>query len=200
MPALRRPRKKPVLVTLAVLLVLFLAWLTAAYQVFYNVHTVPPKHADAVVMLGGASKERLLDAMLIRDEIKAKYLVLSYTNTAGNASADDYCSRHSNKAIYPDVICFTPNPLDTRGEAEQIGKLVSEQQWNDVVVVTSKYHIERSKTLMHQCVDAKISMMATDPRLDTWQWLRRFVIETGGLLSVNLRPECSAPISSTTSP
>lgn len=195
MPALRLPPKKPVLVTLAILVALFLAWLLTAFQLFYNVHTLPPKQADAVVMLGGASKERLLDAMLIRDQVKAPFLVLSYTNTAGNASADSYCDLHSNKLIYPDVICFTPNPLDTRGEAQQIGTLVSEHGWKDVVVVTSKYHVERAGTLMKQCANAKVSMMATDPSLDGWQWFRRFVIETGGLISVNLHPECSAPIS-----
>jgi hypothetical protein len=30
------------------------------------------------------------------------------------------------------------------------------------------------------------------PKLSWAQWLRRFVIETGGLLDVSLRPECAA--------
>jgi hypothetical protein len=34
-------------------------------------------------------------------------------------------------------------------------------------------------------------MVASHPDLSPLQWLRRFVIETGGLIDVSLRPECS---------
>ena len=141
MPAMRMPRKKTAIITGAILLALFLGWFLAAYQAFYNVHTVAPKQADAVVMLGGASKERLLDAMMIRFDLKASYLVLSNTNTPGNASADDYCYTHSNKQIYPDVVCFTPVPMDTRGEAVALAALAADYEWKNMIVVTSNYHI-----------------------------------------------------------
>lgn len=186
------PRKRTVIIAVSVLVALFLAWLLTAYQLFYNVHTTPPKQADAVVMLGGASKERLLDAMMLRAELNAPYLVISHTETAGNASADDYCSTHSNHAIYPDVVCFTPGTMDTRGEATEIGKLAAQYQWKNMAVVTSKYHIQRAGLLMRQCVNANVTMVATTPEFTPWQWLRRFVIETGGLLDVHLRPQCGA--------
>jgi hypothetical protein len=35
-------------------------------------------------------------------------------------------------------------------------------------------------------------MVASHPGLDLGQWLRRFVIETGGLIDVSLWPECTA--------
>jgi uncharacterized SAM-binding protein YcdF (DUF218 family) len=183
-----------VLIAGAVVVALLLAWLLAAYQLFYNVHTPAPKQADAVVMLGGASKERLLDAMMLRNELNAPYLVLSHTNTPGNASADDYCNTHSNKTVYPDIVCFTPGTMDTRGEASELGKLAAEHQWKNMAVVTSKYHIQRAGLLMHQCVNADVSMFSTTPQFSTWQWLCRFVIETGGLLDVHLRPQCGAPV------
>jgi hypothetical protein len=34
-------------------------------------------------------------------------------------------------------------------------------------------------------------MVASHPDLDLGQWLRRFVIETGGLIDASLRPECA---------
>lgn len=188
---MRKPHKKTIVIIGAVLLALFLGWLLTAYQLFYNVHTAPPKQADAVVMLGGASKERMLDAMMIRFDLKAPYLVLSNTHTNGNSSADDYCDTHSNKKVYPDVICFTPKPMDTRGEAVALAELASEYQWKNMIVVTSTYHIERAGLLMEQCVDANVTMMSTTPQFTAWQWLRRFVIETGGLIDVNLHPQCS---------
>jgi uncharacterized SAM-binding protein YcdF (DUF218 family) len=194
MPALRLPRKKPVIITSAVLLTLFLGWLFTAFQLFYNVHTPAPKQADAVVMLGGASKERLLDAMLLRDELKAPYLVISNTDTAGNASADEYCRLHSNKEIYPDIVCFTPGTMNTRGEATALGKLADKYQWKSMAVVTSKYHIKRAGLLMHQCVNTDVMMVSTTPDFTPWQWFRRFVIETGGLIDVHVKPQCDAPI------
>ena len=174
--------------------VILAAWLLVASQLFYNVRTSTPEKADAVVMLGGASKERLLDAMLVRSEIDAPYLVLSNTDTKGNASADEYCNAHSNKVIYPDVICFTPDPMNTRGEADAIGLLATKHGWKSIVVVTSKYHIARSERLLNQCTPSKVQMVATDPQFSLKQWLRRFVIETGGLITVFLNPECNSPI------
>ncbi len=169
-------------------------WFIAAFQLFYNVHTPTPTKADAVVMLGGASRERLLAAQMVRDELAAPYLVLSNTNTKGNATADDYCATHRNSVIYPDVICFTPSSMDTRGEADVIGRLASEHGWKSIVVVTSKYHVVRAERLLNQCTPSTVQMVATDPELSPPQWLRRFVVETGGLLTVFLHPECDAPI------
>lgn len=193
-PAFMKLRKKTAIISGTVLGALFLAWLLTACQLFYNVHTETPKQADAVVMLGGASKERLLDAMMLRSELNAPFLVLSNTDTAGNASADEYCDNHSNQAIYPDIICFSPSPMSTRGEATDLGLLAAERGWKNVTVVTSTYHIERAGLLMQQCVDADVTMVATTPQFTAWQWLRRFVIETGGLLDVHLDKQCDSPI------
>ena len=192
MPATTKPRTKTVIVFGSVLLAFLFAWLLAAYQLFYSVQTPTPKKADAVVMLGGASEERMLDAMMIRSDIKAPYLVLSNTNTNGNSSADDYCGTHSNKKIYPDVICFTPKRMDTRGEAVALADLTTEHGWKDLIVVTSSYHIERAGLLMDQCVSANVTMSSTSPQFIAWQWLRRFVIESGGLMDVKIHPQCTS--------
>lgn len=189
------PRKKTAAIAGAVVVALFLGWLLAAYQLFYNVHTPAPQQADAVVMLGGASKERLLDAMMLRADIGAPYLVISHTDTAGNASADEYCRTHSNKAIYPDIVCFTPTTMDTRGEAVSLAGLAAEYGWKSMAVVTSSYHIERAGLLMRQCLNADVTMVSTAPQFTPWQWLRRFVIETGGLIDVNLDPQCQTSVS-----
>ncbi|WP_186759436.1 YdcF family protein [Arthrobacter alpinus] len=194
MPASESPLSRSLRRVALALLAALLVWLFFAFQLFYNVHTSPLKKADAVVMLGGASKERLLDAMLLRADLQAPYLVISNTSTPGNASADDYCETHSNKAIYPDIICFRPEPMDTRGEATSLGHLAVEYQWDSLAVVTSKYHIARAGQLMNQCVNSEVTMVPTTPQLSTWQWLRRFVIETGGLTTVILSQECDSPI------
>lgn len=59
-----------------------------------------------------------------------------------------------------------------------------------MTVVTSEYHVQRAGTLMKQCIAADVHMVGTEPELSPAAWVWRFVVETGGLLDVWVRPEC----------
>lgn len=142
------------------------------------------------MVLGGSSAERLPVAEFMADYGQAPVLVLSRTDTPGNASADALCRDASFPN--PSLVCFRPVGMDTRGEALAIRDLVNANGWSSIAVVTSSYHVARAGTLIGQCTDASVAMVASEPDLDSLQWLRRFVIETGGLLDVNLRPECGS--------
>lgn len=164
-------------------------WLIVAVQLFVNVDPLTVHRTDAVIMLGGASAERLPVARRVQQELGAPVLVLSHTDTPGNQLADEACN--SAQFPNPDLICFRPDEYDTRGEAVAIGKLVELNGWKSVTVVTSSYHTARAGRLMEQCTTADVQMVPSHPDFPVTQWLRRFVIETGGLLDVSLRPECS---------
>ena len=86
---------------------------------------------------------------------------------------------------------FPPRWYDTRGEARAIGDLADANGWKSITVVTSSYHVSRADRLMEQCTTADVQMVNSHPQLSPGQWLRRFVIETGGLMDVSLRPECT---------
>ena len=51
--------------------------------------------------------------------------------------------------------------------------------------------LTRAEPLQAQSTTADEQMVNSHPQLSAGQWLRRFVIETGGLLDVSLRPECA---------
>ncbi|WP_427007105.1 YdcF family protein [Pseudarthrobacter sp. H2] len=165
-------------------------WLMLCFQLFVNVDPPSVHRTDAVIMLGGASSERLPAARRIQSELNIPVLVLSHTDTFGNRAADDACSA----ALFPNasLVCFRPEGLDTRGEARTISRLIEANKWTSVTVVTSSYHVTRAARLIGQCTTAEVQMVASHPDLNLWQWLRRFVVETGGLLDVSLRPECAA--------
>ena len=166
-----------------------LLWLVVAVQLFVNVDPLSVHRTDAVIMLGGAASERLPVAQQLQGELGAPVLVLSHTDTLGNAAADDIC----NAAAFPrpGLVCFRPGGMDTRSEADIIADLVAANGWTSVTVVTSSYHVTRAGRLIGQCTTADVQMVASHPALSPGQWLRRFVIETGGLIDVSLRPECT---------
>lgn len=166
-----------------------LLWLAIAVQLFINVDPLSVHRTDAVIMLGGAASERLPVARQFQAEFHIPVLVISHTDTFGNREADEAC----NSAAFPnpDLICFRPLDLDTRGEAQAISRLIEANGWKSVTVVTSSYHVTRAGRLIEQCTTAEVQMVASHPGLDLGQWLRRFVIETGGLIDASLRPECA---------
>ncbi|MGW9414254.1 YdcF family protein [Arthrobacter cupressi] len=173
---------------------LFVLWFAASLQLFCLVSTPAPPAVDAVVVLGGSSDERLAAAQAAAGGRSATggphppVLVLSWTDTPGNASADALC----RGAHFPQqsLVCFRPEGMDTRGEAAAVGKLAEANGWRSIAVVTSSYHVLRAGTLMRQCTPAEVHMVASKPALDSLQWLRRFVVEGAGVIDVNLRPEC----------
>lgn len=168
-----------------------LLWLVFAFQLFVNVDPLSVHRTDAVIMLGGSAAERLPVAREVQQDHGIPVLVLSHTDTPGNVAADAAC----NAAAFPSaqLLCFRPEEYDTRGEARAIGRMAEANGWKSVTVVTSSYHVARSLRLMEQCTTADVQMVNSHPKLSLAQWLRRFVIETGGLLDVSLRPECAEP-------
>ncbi|MFK0039340.1 YdcF family protein [Paenarthrobacter sp. NPDC090517] len=166
-----------------------LLWLVVAFQFFYDPPQTTPHRTDAVIVLGGMSKERLPVAQKLQHDLDIPALVVSTTGLAGNVESDSLCDEDTND---PDLVCFRPSPLNTRGEAEAIRALIAEHGWKSVTVVTSDYHVMRAGTLIAQCTSADVQMVGSQPDLSREAWLDRFVIETGGLLDTWVQPECSS--------
>lgn len=176
-----------------------LVWLFVCVNLFCFPQPPPEvfsSDVDAVVVLGGASAERLPAAQSLRERLpRDTVLVLSVTSTRANAAADALCDNQPSQPgesinASAALICFRPDPRNTRGEAGAVRDLVISHGWQRIMVVTSGYHVPRAGELMAQCVPAEVQMVGTTAELTPWRWLRRFVIETGGLLDVELHPEC----------
>ncbi|XAS62905.1 YdcF family protein [Pseudarthrobacter sp. So.54] len=167
-----------------------LLWLVLAFQLFVNVDPLSVHRTDVVIMLGGAADERLPVAEEMQRDYGVPVLVLSHTDTPGNAAADAACNSSASPSVR--LLCFRPGEYDTRGEARAIGRIAKANGWKSITVVTSSYHVARAQRLMQQCTTAEVQMVNSHPELSLGQWLRRFVIETGGLMDVSLRPECAS--------
>lgn len=143
--------------------------------------------SDAVVVLAGASEERLPVARnLIQDSV-APVLALTSTDSPGNAASDRLCR---TEVVAVPVVCYSPSQGNTRDEIRALAQVIQEQDWNQVTVVTSRYHVTRARTLLDQCTTAQIHMVASEPEIGPVKWLGRFVVESGGLAQAYWNPVC----------
>ncbi len=139
-----------------------------------------PERSDAVIVLLGGDGERLERAIDLMDADAAPTLVLSI---------DDWPWREW-RAVMPycleaqefEVICVTPDPLDTRGEAQTISNLANEQGWDRLVVVTSDYHVHRAEIHFDRCTDATVTMAPADTQFS----VRRLAQEWAATIGAEL--------------
>ncbi|MCC9145750.1 MULTISPECIES: YdcF family protein [unclassified Arthrobacter] len=173
-------------------LCLLAVWILVASNLFVypSASAGVPARADAVVVLAGASSERLPVGLDLLEQGYAPVLVLSATYTPGNRDTDAICARNLN----PRVVCFSPAPMTTRGEARAVARLAKDRGWTDILVVTSRYHVTRAELNLDQCSSANITMVESAPQLGPGQWLGRFVEETGGVAAGLIRPACANPV------
>jgi uncharacterized SAM-binding protein YcdF (DUF218 family) len=138
-----------------------------------------PAHADAVVVLAGGDGERLDRGLdLVRNGV-APTLVAS-------TGPDRLC----NSRYQFEVICFLPDPDDTRGEAEEIGRLADEQGWSHIVLVTSDYHATRARILVERCFDGTVDVSVAKSRKGPLPMLWAIGHEWGGLVETTLHQDC----------
>jgi uncharacterized SAM-binding protein YcdF (DUF218 family) len=107
-----------------------------------------PGKADAVVVLAGDNALRVPRALHLVDEGVSDVLVVS----DGMRTVPALCRER-------EVICFLPDPYSTTGEAEGVARLARERGWRSVVMVTSRYHVFRSRLLFERCLDQAVRVV-----------------------------------------
>jgi uncharacterized SAM-binding protein YcdF (DUF218 family) len=142
-------------------LVLFVAWLAATIVLFVVPHGDKPIHADAVVVLSGASSRLPVGLKLVK-EGDAPLLVVSRADP-GDASPLErtVCA----KRVDVRVLCFHAHPYSTVGEAEAVGRMAVARHWTAVDVVTSSYHVVRARILMRRCFHGRLAVVGVHARL-----------------------------------
>jgi uncharacterized SAM-binding protein YcdF (DUF218 family) len=123
-----------------------------------NPRTSEAPIGDAIFVHAGGNGERLRTAMALYEEGVAPVIVVS--NPGGRSSRVPGSLCDSGEPI----MCVTPPTVDTAGEARVLASLVEEEGWDQVVVVTSDYHLARATALDESCTDAMIEPVAAAAR------------------------------------
>ncbi len=112
--------------------------------------------ADAVMVLAG-EKRRLPNALELVERGVAPVLVISDGLDPRWTAANRLC-RFGDPAR---IVCIRPDPYSTRGEARLVARLARERGWDALVVVTSRFHLFRSRILIERCFDGRLDLVGT---------------------------------------
>jgi hypothetical protein len=180
-PLLRGARRVglAVVVVLLVVPLVVVAGIAATARLFVWPHTDRIEHADAVVVLAGGDGERLDRGLDLVHQGVAPTLVLSF-------GPPGLCD--GGEAF--DVVCFTPSPETTRGEARAIGDLARAHGWSRLLLVTSTPHVTRARMLVDRCYDGRLEVTGATPRIGLAGWIGEIAHEWGGLADALVERDC----------
>lgn len=168
-------------------LLLILLWLVGGYLLVAQPTVNRPVKVDAILVLGSPLvDDRLQTATRLIDQHLASTLVVSVS------SPDKYGARpvcQHQPAGYR-VVCFSPSPATTQGEAREIGRLVRTNHWTSIMVVTSRYHVSRARLIIDRCVQAKVLMVAAPGHPSAGTWVYQFLYQSGAFVKAVIQPGC----------
>jgi uncharacterized SAM-binding protein YcdF (DUF218 family) len=134
------------------------AWLVATAVLFLWPTEDSPQRADAVVVLSGSRAYRLPRALELMRAGVARTLVISNGRDPGWRQARRLCTEGDSQFR---VVCFTPKPDSTQGEAEGVARIAAQRDWRSLVVVTSRFHVTRARMLFERCFDGNVGAVGT---------------------------------------
>jgi hypothetical protein len=144
-----------------------------------------PARVSAIVVLAGQG-DRLAAALQLAREHRAPMLVVSQ----GWEGYGGACP-----PVMPDVkiICFDPNPGDTRGEAEEVGRLAMRYRWSSVVLVTTAGQDTRARMIVGRCFGGSVYVITASLPLSQWPY--EIAYGWGALIkALTLHQACLQPV------
>ena len=169
---------------LAAVLPLALAFGAASWWMLLRPGPEPPP-SDAVVVLAGGGQCIRTGVQLV-ERGHSPTLIVSDGGEVGWEEVERLCASHPSYQ----VVCFTPQPANTRGEARAIAALADELNVDSLILVTVPTHRLRARVLLQRCTDLRISTVAA-PADENWLGTARAVVhEWAGLLEATVDRGC----------
>ena len=131
-----------------------------------------PARVSAIVLLAGPG-DRLSTALDLARQHRAPMLVVSQ----GQHGYGGPCPASTPGVM---LICFDPDPGNTRGEAEFVGRLARRYHWASVVLVSSRAQDTRARLLVKRCFAGSVYVVTGTLPLSEWPY--QIAYEWGALL------------------
>lgn len=156
---LKRRRRHKLLIVAITLLVFFLA---ATARIIVWPAQGMPVHVDAIAMLAGPGARLTVAEQLAKEHV-APILIVS----RGHLGYSGPCPAPISQTR---IICFDPNPADTRGEAEYIASLARRYGWHSIVLVTAREQDTRARLLMGRCYSGSVYVATAAQPWTSWPY------------------------------
>jgi len=163
---------------LAAAVLLLAVFGTATARLFVWPERGMPPRVDAIVMLNGTGN-RLPTTLDLAWAQRASVVVISRGSPYW--AHGGICAPQIPKVR---VICFSPDPATTRGEAEYAGRLARRYHWHSIALVTTRPQDTRARLRVSRCFPGSIYVM-TAP-LPTHEWPYALAYEWGATIKALL--------------
>lgn len=145
------------------------------------------EYSDAVVVLAPpVSTGRLDHAESLMAAGYGRTLAISFPEDGSGAARSDIC--RVNRPYR--VICFSPDPVTTQGEARAIRRLSDEYGWQSINVVTDDFHVTRARIIIGRCYSHNLNMVAYKQDRSLMSWAYRFIYETAAFVKLAGKGGC----------
>jgi uncharacterized SAM-binding protein YcdF (DUF218 family) len=121
-----------------------------------------PPGVSAIVMLAGPGN-RMPVALQLAREHRAPVLVVS-------RGWQGYGGSCPSAVPGVKLICFEPDPGNTRGEAEAIGRLARRYHWSSVALVTIRSQDTRARMMVERCFGGPTYVITAPLPLSSWPY------------------------------
>lgn len=154
--------------------------LAPASAIFAPHMDVPPRHSDAIVVLGPATADRLLLAESLVEQGFSDTIVVSVDNVGVEFSKRriDLCDEDTGVK----VICREPSPGTTQGEVGLIENLSAQYGWARVIVITRDTHVTRSRLYLDRCYSGEADVLGTTTDMTLLEANWQYWYQTAGFL------------------
>ena len=157
-----------------------LMWLVGLFVFADRVRSLTPapepERADAIVALTGPSAERVNAAMRLLDQDKGDRLLISGVNREVRRQELRALTPGSSR-LFNCCVDLGFEAEDTEGNAQEIGAWAREHGYDDLIVVTSDYHMPRSLLEIRSVAPGvRLHAYAIEtPALDSSRWWKAAV-------------------------
>jgi len=180
--------RRPLLRTLILAATLLAAWISVGTYLFVFPAADLPERSDAIVVLAPVHPTgRLEYAESLMSEGLSTTLVLSIPGY-GSAGGSAAICPESSKGYR--IICFSPDPETTEGEAKAIKRLSEEYGWHKVTVVTNDFHVTRARAIIERCFPYELKVAAVRYPLSFTNWTYQFLYESAAFVKASAPTEC----------
>lgn len=176
---------------LAALVSLILLNGVSGYAIFTHAKADALAPVDAIVVLSGEDDGRQSYGIALAEQGYAETVLISKSDRPDDLADAKACRPRTDLR----VICRSAVPFTTRGEAIMARELAEEMNWQRVIVVTSRYHLPRSRRIFDQCFagPARTVLMrdvARDYRFSVAEWQYTYFYQYLGWMKAELQGPC----------